>query len=151
MHVCNEEGTTLDTTYNDEFYLRRAMGSQGALRQALLDVGMGYEAVGPEPVVPEYPGDEHWDGDTFPSTPLTEQARAYSAACEEFLKGSRDERPGIPVHKLCMNEGWWVTRIECATALQLWERAGQPIPEAFRDDVLPFLACAAKNGGFRVF
>ena len=145
MYVCDDEGQSLDTNYEDDLYLRRSMGSQGAFRNALQEAGMGYWAVGyddkaPWPEAPVLPNGE------------TEYDNAeYRAAVNHRLTHSFDERPGIPLHKLCMNEGWWVTRIECATALDLWDRHGQQMPEDFRDDVLPFLAAAAKNGGFRVY
>jgi hypothetical protein len=148
-YVCNEDGKCqtdeLKTNYQDDLYLRRGIGSQGALRDALEDAGMGYWAVA-------YSEDMPW-----PRPPVGADGKpdyddpGFERELEHRLKHSFDERPGIPLHKLVMNEGWWVTRIECATALELWERNGQPMPDDFRDDVIPFLRQAAKHGGFRTY
>lgn len=59
--------------------------------------------------------------------------------------------PGIPVHKLCSNDGWHVTAVECLSALIIWERRGKPMPEEFMDDVIPFLQAAARRDGFEVW
>ena len=145
MHVCNNEGDILDTNYEDDLYLRRSMGSQGAFRNALEEAGMGFWAVGYDDSVP-------WPkAPVLPNGELDWENVQYRADVTHRLTHSFDERPGIPLHKLCMNEGWWVTRVECVTALDLWDRNGKPMPEDFRDDVLPFLVQAAKNGGFRVY
>ncbi len=125
MYVCDDKGETLEMPFDDKvdqhFYLRRSIGTQGPLREALALVGMGFHAKG-------YDQESAWR-----------------------LKHSYDERPGIPLHKLCMNEGWWVTQVECKTALELWRRGGSPKMAEFRDDVIPFLRQAAANGGFRVY
>ena len=145
MYVCTEDGDALETNYEDNNYLRRSIGTQGPLREALAQVGMAFYAAGyddsaPWPKAPDLPnGEKDWENPE------------YQAAVAHRLKHSFDERPGIPLHKLCMNEGWWVTQVECRSALQLWERAGCPTPDDFHDDVIPFLQNAASHGGFRVY
>lgn len=147
MYVCDREGNALKTNYEDDNYLRRSMGSQGPLRNALESAGMGYWPV-KEPEFPAYPGDVHFDENY---APIDEVGRTYRQTVAELLVKVFDERPGISLHKLVMNEGWWVTQVECATALQLWERNERPMPEDFRNDLIPFLRQAAANGGFRVY
>ena len=147
MYVCDDKGQTVEVdqpTSVNSLYLRRAIGSQGALRNALEEAGMGFWAVGYDDNAPWPKAPVGADG-----TPDYDDAE-FQAAVHHRLTHSFDERPGIPLHKLCMNEGWWVTRVECVTALDLWERNGRQVPDGFRDDLLPFLAAAAKNGGFRV-
>lgn len=148
MYVCDDKGETLDMSWDDKvdqnLYLRRSMGSQGPLRESLALVGMGFHAKGYDqeaawPKPPLYNGEPDYDDPDF------------VAAVAFRLKHSYDERPGIPLHKLCMNEGWWVTQVECESALALWKRAGRPMLSEFRDDLIPFLRQAAANGGFRVF
>lgn len=136
-----------DAIFDGPFYLRRSMGNQGSLRAALLDTRMGYEAVG-KPTFPDWPGDEHFDSRDY--SPVTEQGQQYRVAVQHTLRSTFDERPGIPLHKLCSNDGWWVTAAEVRSALAMWELAGQPYHPGLRDDVLPFLNKAAENGGFRV-
>lgn len=133
--------------YDSHTYLRRSMGNMCFLRDALLRSGMGYEAVCP-PHFPDYPGDEHFDRDY---KPITEVGRRYRFDVATTLRSTGDERPGIPLHKTMSNDGWWVTAAECLSALQLWDRAGRPHHDGFRDDAIPFLFKAAENGGFRVY
>jgi hypothetical protein len=69
------------------------------------------------PNFPE-PEEEHWDDDM---EPLTHEAREYRMMQHRILSaGSPD--PGIPIWKLCSNDGWLVTPQECLQAL---ERAPQ--------------------------
>ena len=134
LHVCDDQGDTVATTYEDDLDFRRNMFNMSPLRAAMETVvynglSMGY-----------WPTKE---------TPWPKNATA--AQIEEHLRATGDERPGIPMHKLCSNDGWWVTAAECQSALGIWERAGTPSHEEFRDDWIPFLQAAAKNGGFRTY
>lgn len=130
LHVCDPTGEPLATTYEDDLYFRRNIFGMGPLRDALEAMGVGYWPVGGEVPFPTGGDDD---------------------AIAQWLRDTRDERPGIPLHKLCSNDGWWVTAVECRSALDLWERAGEPSHEEFRDDWIPFLQAAAKNGGFRTY
>jgi hypothetical protein len=133
-------------------YFRRNIFGMARLRERLVELGLAYEPAGghvkrdewPDP--PE-PYEQHFDD----GEPLTPEALAYAEANLAVLKAPRDERPGIPLHKLGSNDGWWVTAAECRSTLQLWERAGSPMPEEFYDDFIPFLRKAAAHGGFRVW
>jgi len=161
MYVCDEDGKTL---HGDEFYCRRNMWNQGNLRLALLRCNMAFEAVGEDNwrQVPERPDDNHWvtSEDGWSREPVTQEARDFVAAVDRYYRDSRDERPGIPIHKLIGNDGWWVTKVECQSALKLFEmelasnfyadNTDQSIEEQLVDFV-PFLEAAAKHGGFRVY
>lgn len=135
LHVVDTNGDVLPTTYDDDFYFRRNIWGMGPLRQVLSGVGdgaitMGYNAIG----LPDWP------------------SGATEDEVETHLRNTYDERPGIPLHKLSSNDGWWVTAAECRSALDIWERAGCPeFEEEFRNDWIPFLQNAAKHGGFRTF
>lgn len=70
----------------------------------------------------------------------------------KHLRATYSEEPGISVYKLChSNDGWWVTKIECQSALQLWERNGRPDVDGEAGDTIPFLRAAADHEGFRVW
>lgn len=123
------------------------------LCQAMIELGMAHPSA-----VPEFPDDDHLDrGDFRDEEPVTYRARAYMQALEltRVDHGTHgDERlPGIPVHKLASGDDWHVTAQECDEALAAYESAtiaGTPHPDAFADDVVPFLRTAARYGGFRV-
>lgn len=134
LHVCDGAGDTLETDYEDDLYFRRNMFGMGPLRDQLEMVSDGQMTMG------------YWSRSEppFPRGGNDDDVIAW-------LRATGDERPGIPLHKLCSNDGWWVTGAECRSALDIWERAGSPMPEEFRDDWIPFLQAAAKNGGFRTY
>jgi hypothetical protein len=134
LHVCDDDGAAVETNYEDDLYFRRNIFSMGPLRDAMEAIGVGDATMGYWPV-----SDPEW-----PTDPDEEEL-------DNFLRAARDERPGISLHKLCSNDGWWVTAMECRTALDIWERAGMPAHDEFRDDWIAFLRQAAKNGGFRTF
>ena len=124
----------MQTNYEDDLYFRRNIFGMGPLRDAMAAIG------GPDAPMAYWPvAEPEWPKD------------GSDADIAQFLRDTRDERPGIPLHKLCSNDGWWVGVVECRTALDIWERAGTPEVEAFRDDWIPFLQSAAKNGGFRTY
>lgn len=134
LYVCDRNGEMLHTNYEDDLYFRRNIFGMGPLRQAMESIGdgevtMAYWAV----------SDLVW-----PQNPDEQQLL-------DFLRATGDERPGIPLHKLSTNDGWWITDVECRSALDIWERAGSPMVDEFRDDWVPFLQAAAKNGGFRTY
>jgi len=134
LHVCDSDGEVLETTYEDDLYFRRNIFGMGPLRDAMEsvsfnDVSMGY----------------------WPTQDTPWPREATDDEIVAHLKATGDERPGIPMHKLCSNDGWWVTAAECQSALGIWERAGEPQLEAFGDDWIVFLQTAAKNSGFRTY
>jgi hypothetical protein len=137
LHVVDTTGEVVPTNYEDDLYFRRNIYGMGPLRDAMASIGVSEAAtMGYWPISePDWPS----------------RAEATEEDVEDFLKALRDERPGISMHKLCSNDGWWVTAMECRTALDIWEQAGMPMHEEFRDDWIPFLQQAAKHGGFRTY
>lgn len=154
-------------------YLHRNIWFMAELRAALLETGAAfddYEFASPwtghwSSMMP-YPGDEHFelqqvedevDEDGSPllspdyERPTTGQGRAYADEAERRLSW-RPERAGIPIHKLCSNDGWIVTAAECREALDSVHEYEEThaLPEAFDDDVLPFLRTAAAADDFEV-
>lgn len=133
-----ERGFSLDTT---------------RLCQAMVELGMAH----PSPV-PEFPASDHLDrGDFDGEQPVTDRAHAYLRALAELQAdhgtGGPARLAGIPTHKLSSGDGWYVTVGECSEALAAYEvatTAGATHPDAFGDDVVPFLRTAARYGGFRV-
>lgn len=135
-------------------YFRRSLSGGSRLADALIAMGMGFEAetflpVPPWPDREEYGVDWNDEGDV-----VGERAKEYEAAVAAVLDWHGPEIPGIPVHKVCRsNDGWHVTREECRAALQLYEfaiRDGKGHPEAFADDFIPFLRAGAEADGFEV-
>lgn len=162
MYVVNENGEDVELPegvdrYDTSYYLRRNIFGIGDMRAALVNAGMAYSARGFRPDDwPDMPGSwsdgVHWDAEN--DAPISDEAREFQAASSRRLRDTYDERPGIPVHKFSSNDGWWVTKAECASALKLWEAAGEPFlgyEDAESDDVIHFLRTAAEHGGFRVF
>ncbi|WP_258904066.1 hypothetical protein [Actinokineospora sp. UTMC 2448] len=82
--------------------------------------------------------------------PVTEAACQYWRRWKHLLADHAvDQAPGIPGHKLATNDGWHVTRTECAQALRAYTAAGRH-PEVFGRALVPFLRVAARHDGFRV-
>lgn len=162
----------------DHLYLRRNISGQPHLRADLVAVGAAFDGYdyrsgwGSDPHVmgrdfPEFPGEDHFEyddeGERVPTTPA---GRAYEDQVEAHLKW-RPEHPGIPIHKLSDNSGWWVTADECKEALEairkyasehdgtlpcsLREEYGDDLKWDPWEDTLAFLESAAKHGGFRVY
>jgi hypothetical protein len=157
MSTVDENGNSVrdcEDPEHGEHYWRRNIGGGGAQAQRLVDAGMGYWS-GPPPGVtwPEIEGAEfgEYDDDLEHAPPLNEAANEQLAATMAYLKATWDERPGIAVYKLCnTNDGWWVTKAECESALKLWEQAGKPEVDNY-GDTIPFLRAGADHGGFRVW
>ena len=69
------------------------------------------------------------------------------------------EEPGIPVDKLCSNDGWLVRPEECASAIKQYERFSRDIVKIhvgednleYWDLWIAFIRLAANHGGFRVY
>lgn len=173
----DREAAALAVKKQDEShcYLRRNIWGMGRFRERLLDLDLLYRARGADPGWPNLPGreydaagqlihpfddPEHWKRTDGDYEPVSEAAKAYQDQITAYLKDTRDERPGIPVHKFSSNDGWWITAAECQSFIQLWERAGCPdlMPVEWRaedpdaeDDIIPFMRQAASHGGFRVY
>lgn len=133
-------------------YLRRNIFSMHPTVEAMVSLGMAFWS--PSPEFPrDYPsGEGHWNDE---SQPLTDEARAYKEKETRLLATHGETRtPGIPAHKFTSNDGWIVTREECEQALAAYDMAitlGAKHPDFFRDDVIPFLRCAASHDGFEVW
>jgi hypothetical protein len=162
MYTVDEHGdeTKCDDPAHGEHYWRRNIGGGGAQAQRLVDAGMGYwsdapnHTPWPEPKDyglvqnPEYDFDDdprQWVGDP-------EKIAELEAATFTLLKATYSETPGIAVYKLCStNDGWWVTKAECASALAIWEQKGCPDVDDGYGDTIPFLRAGAAHEGFRVW
>ncbi|GAA2822470.1 hypothetical protein [Saccharopolyspora taberi] len=137
-------------------YLRRNIWGMGPTRQALVDLGMAFLSE-----MPAFPDDSHLSRKTDfneDGEPVTEQAKRFVEAIERTLAdhgaGDAEYLGGIPLHKFGSNDGWHVTDKECTEALAAYDTSiqhGDKHPEAFDDDVIPFLKTAARYEGFRVY
>src|SRR4051812_4444739 len=147
-----------DDPSNAENYCRGSIGGGGPQAQLLVDAGMGYWS---EPTG-DWPKPEDYSLTVNPDYDYGEDSRQYLgepgdierfwAAHTAHLKATYSETPGIAVYKLCgTNDGWWVTKAECASALKLWEKAGEPDVDNGNGDTIPFLRAGADHGGFQVW
>lgn len=142
------------------YYFRRNIWGGMRLAEALVDMGMGFDAY-EYGTPPAWPDPEEY-GVTYQETKLPdgewetgyvgERAKEYEAAQNAVLDWHGPEIPGIPTHKVAgSNDGWHVTREEAKSALLIYERAiaaGKAHPEIFSDDFIPFLRTAAEHDGF---
>lgn len=144
-------------------YFRLNIWGMGNWRDAMDQVGMVHDA--PFPGFPEYPGDEHYDWDEeYNRTPKTPQAEAYEAKLATAL--AEHGSPGMAMHKFCSNDGWHVTKEECASAVAAWEEYcddGGPILDeekellypvedrSYWDEWITFLTYGATHDGFIVW
>lgn len=126
-----------------------------AFCDTLVAYGMGFYS--PTPPWPKSPSpfENHvrYDEDTDEEIGLTQDGRHYLERCAHIIwTHGETTTPGIPLHKFSSNDGWHVTRIECAQALEAYEKALPRLghPEEFRDDFIPFLHVAVKRDGFTV-
>lgn len=156
MHAVDENGLNVrgcDNPEHGDHYWRRSIfgGHPQAVR--LVEAGMGYWPLCDKPPWPEVKGAEfgEYDDDLDECPPLNDAAREQLRLNEAYLKATYNEAPGISVYKLCdSNDGWWVTKLECESALKLWEQAGKPAVDEY-GDTIPFLRAAAAHSGFRVW
>src|SRR5262245_58702825 len=137
MSVVDEKGESIgrndcdDPTHGDHYW-RRSIFSGGSQAEPLVEAGMAYWPRANFRVPAKWPEDKEaefgeYDEDTDECPPLNEAARNLRAEMDTYLKATYDERPGIAAYKLCQsNDGWWVTKAECESALKLWEAAGKP-------------------------
>lgn len=143
-----------------QYYFRRNIFGGSRLADALIDMGMGFDAYayGQPPAWPtceEY-GVEYreWRDEVgeWQSGVVGERAEEFDAAQNAVLDWHGPEIPGIPVHKIAgSNDGWHVTREEAHSALLIYRRTlddGKEHPEAFSDDFIPFLRSAVEHDGF---
>lgn len=150
--------------WNRQYYFRRNMFGGSRLANALIDMGMGFDALAYGVKWPDWPsaeeyGVEHkeWldDEGEYHSERQGERAAEFEAANNATLDWHGPEIPGIPVHKICYsNDGWHVTKEEAHAALLIYRRAiesGKGHPESFRDDFIPFLETAARHDGFETW
>lgn len=120
-------------THEDNNYLRRSIWDIGALREALITTGAGFDVAEYGFAPPNaWLGIAGEDCFAFPDpadyglTPTDDglagnRLHEFVAAQHQVLTqhGPRDV-PGIPVYpKLASNDGWWVTKIECQAAVAI--------------------------------
>lgn len=135
-------------------YLRRNIWGMGNFRKALWRCGMVFD--GPQPDFPRHELD--WDDPAHyddRGEPVSPEAKAHRAAVDRTLRTHGEGHAlGIPLWKFSSNDGWHVTAVECAQALEAYERYladGGTHPDEFYDDAIPFLINAAKHDGFKVY
>jgi len=143
-YVVDQNGDTVDI---EGGYYRRNIFGMGPQRDRFEAVGMGYWPQGDRGDFPDRPEGVDWNDQDELVGPGADE---YQAAVSAHLKDTCDERPGICLDKLCSNDGWWVTKVECESALKLWEQAGEPELDDY-GDTIPFLRVAAAYCGFRVY
>lgn len=143
-------------------YFRRSLSGGARLADALVAMGMGFDAEDFVPVPPWPDKDEYgvefaeWkdEAGAWQDGYRGDRAQEYEAEGNRVLDWHGPEIPGIPIHKVCTsNDGWHVTREECRAALKLYESAirdGKEHPTEFDDDFMPFLQSAAEADGFEV-
>ncbi len=80
------------------------------------------------------------------------KAEAYDRARREHLSWHGPEIPGIPVHKLCSNDGWIVIPAECEAAVKIGRERPAPVgDEDYWLQWLDYLDRARSRGGFEVW
>lgn len=137
---------------SDENYLRRNIWGGTHFAEALIDLGMGFNAEGTRPAWPEPDAfGVEWDDEGDVVGDRAAEFRAAEDAVKDW-HGDDPGRKGIPVHKVAgTNDGWHVTKQECEQAVAAYREAmeaGRPHPKIFDRDAMPFLIRAAKHDGF---
>lgn len=144
MRVVDESGNRVEKGENT--HLDRNLAGGLHLARTLVQHGMGYWPTEDDTPYPKV-NSHKWIDDELVVIDAEAAQVLYA-----YLKDTRvaEPEPGISVYKLCgTNDGWWVTKEECESALAIWEEAGRPEVDSV-SDVTPFLRVAAENAGFRV-
>ncbi|MFF3300932.1 hypothetical protein [Streptomyces sp. NPDC002908] len=138
----------------EKSYFRLNIWGMSTCREWMDVLGMVTDQPAPEwPEPGAYGLDDYPDED---SKTLTDDERKFLADHEAASDHEPQPVTGIPMYKLCSNDGWLVTAAQCAAALEAWEKA----PAARRADVaserewwpswIAFLTHSKDRGGFRV-
>lgn len=167
LYVCDTNGETdlpdmpkSKERWGPEWYFRKNIWGIGSLREFLLNTGMAFDVGDYGAQTPNGWAGTDGEGEfRFPDRDEFDSDEAYEAACDKVLQAHGPEVPGIPIHKLCDNSGWWVLPYECESALKIWESAGSPRYVVHysdgdydeTDDLVTFLRSAAAHGGFRTY
>lgn len=143
-------------------YFRLNIFGMSEYRELMEELGMGYWANEMMPDWPE-PGDFDVPMDAEDEM-LDEQSveyEAWQASCDEVRGWNPEPQSGIALHKFTSNDGWWVTALECKTALELYDDDVEGIVEGRMDtgefddeywlEWLAFLQRAADSDGFSVY
>jgi len=133
-------------------YFRLNIFGMGAYRDIMDDFGM----VNDDPAPPFIDAPEDIDWDKYHEDPLSYPE--YREADNAVL-GFEGPSVGIPIVKLCSNDGWLVTPRQCAEAAVMGRRSLEEGFDPFEsaDDRLyfrkwlTFLEFSADRGGFRVW
>jgi hypothetical protein len=155
LHIVEPTGLTPDRpAVFVENYWHASYAMAREITLGLVDLGIAYELRAPLPPVPDlapWTGPESYE-DVY-DLATGELADLRLRAIEhDHLRQTYDERPGIAAYKMLNpGTGYWVTKVECQTALVLWERAGRPDWDLGYGDLEPFLRRAAQYSGFRVW
>lgn len=130
-----------------EIYFRLNVWGMGGAREWLDKFDLLADAEhGPWPDSP----DDTWPEreDVEPGTPWADFYAAQDAILAEHP--NRDD-PALPYYKLCSNDGWFVTPVECQALVGAWNQRGGPDSEA-PDYVKEFVAWidSVSRYGFKV-
>lgn len=133
-------------------YLRRNMWGGARLADAMVELDMAYDVLKYIPI-PDFPEAEEYDCTWNDGEVIGDRAEEYRAVLADHLSWHGvSDIPGIPVHKIAgSNDGWHVTALECRAALGIYHQrmaGGEPHPEIFGDDFIPFLEACANSDGF---
>lgn len=138
-------------------YFRLNISGMGAVREPMLAAGAIHTKMEPYPHGEGWPDPADFGLTEWPdSDDPREEAKKFLAAVDDKL-AEGVEFPGIPLHKLCSNDGWIVTMPECLSAAKAWADHRQEVVDAghewisLTDEFVAWIATAAHRGGFRVY
>lgn len=133
----------------DEDYFRLNIWGMGDTRTVMHDLDL-LEVGSEHTPFPDHPGGEWVDEeDVVPGTPW---ATYYEETNKVLAEHPISDDPRLPIWKLCSNDGWHVTAIECkalATMARDGRADGKDLPEWWADWI-DFIARCGERDGFRV-
>lgn len=150
------------------YYFQLNIWGMGRCRDLMYDFDMAYPSE-PDGDFPDYDGklddeQDRLETENVPREQWPAEVLAYAEEHEAYRTSGMQERPGIAMHKFGSNDGWIVTPIECAGAVEQWKRycldhdlplTHLPVDEKGEVEWWPgwlaFLAGAIDHGGFRVY
>lgn len=150
-----------------KLYFRLNIWGMGEYRILMEELGMAYwpdsdQPDFPDPMLYNVPtitiGDGEHSYEDYDES--SEYWAEWNAACDEVRAWSPDPQAGIALHKLCSNDGWWVTSEECTNSLRLYADADlTPLEDAvdqgfdveYWQEWLGFLQRGADTDGFQVY
>ncbi|MER5352544.1 hypothetical protein ABT093_19705 [Kitasatospora sp. NPDC002551] len=144
-------------------YFRLNIWGMGSCRKAMAKLGMLTEQdhpAWPDPVDFGLPKDDPWgDGENEAEggDALAEARERFEQAQKGVVEAEPQPVTGIPLYKLCSNDGWLVTPAEIKAALTSWEAADESDRRTavgehdWFPEWIDWLGKAKERGGFRVY